>query len=40
MGMMKKSSQSQGRWGSIRDTNIDSRVNLSEIEAGYSEAGR
>ena len=40
MGMMRRSSQSQGRWGSIRDTNIESRVNLSELEAGYSEASR
>jgi len=38
-GMMRRH-MSPGRWGAIRDTNTESRVNLSDFEADLSEAGR
>lgn len=38
-GMMRRQ-MSPGRWGAIRDTNTESRVNLSDFEADLSEAGR
>ena len=40
-GPMKKAPQSASRWGAIRDTHqSESRVNLSDFEADFSEAGR
>ncbi|MFM1801911.1 MAG: hypothetical protein RJA81_1263 [Planctomycetota bacterium] len=38
-GMMRRHA-SPGRWNAIRDTNTESRVNLSDFEADLSEAGR
>jgi DnaK suppressor protein len=39
-GMMRPSPQSGARWAKVRDTNTESRVNLSDFEVDYSDSGR
>jgi hypothetical protein len=38
--MMRPSPQSGARWAKVRDTNTESRVNLSDFEVDYSDSGR
>lgn len=40
MGMMRRPTQSGARWASVRDSNSESRVNLSDFEVDYSDSGR
>ena len=40
MGMMRRSPHSGARWSAVRDTNTESRVNLSDFEVDYSDSGR